>query len=131
MEINIRPFELGDKHFLYATILRGIYYGNEFYAQIDQEAYFQAYQLVLDNLFNKNGVVVRIACLPEDTSVILGFAVLEQGVLHYVYVKDAFRKQGLARQLVAGTEISSVTHITKPGNAIRKKQRWAFNPFLL
>lgn len=51
--------------------------------------------------------VLRVACLPDDTDAILGWAVLKTGTpltLTYVYVRSEARKQGIARVLLAGVD---------------------------
>lgn len=51
--------------------------------------------------------VLRVACLPDDSDAILGWAALsadEPPTLHYVYVRKDARKQGIARLLLAGVE---------------------------
>jgi len=44
---------------------------------------------------------VVVVCDPEEPSVVWGFVVFEEGVLHYLYVKQAFRGLGIARALAA------------------------------
>jgi len=57
-------------------------------------------KLVRDIL--KRGGVIRVAHAAEEPDAILGWAVIERpNVLHYVYVKEPFRRLGIARRLVA------------------------------
>jgi hypothetical protein len=42
---------------------------------------------------------VTVACLPDNEDVILGYIVFQPNVLHYMFVKEAFRKFGIARFL--------------------------------
>lgn len=56
--------------------------------------------------------VLRVACLPDDSDAILGWAVVssdEPPILHYVYVRKDARKQGIARLLLAGVTRSEKT----------------------
>ena len=50
------------------------------------------------------GAKVVVACNPEDEDQILGWACAEQDeykcVVHYVYVKDPYRKDGLSTELL-------------------------------
>lgn len=130
MILELRPAVPADINFIYSTFLRGLYFGNDLYSQIDQDSYFDAYSKVLTNLLTKPGTETTVAHLPGEPDVMVGFSISSGTVLHYVFVKAAFRKQGVATQLVR-PDTKVVTHITKPGNAIRKKRGWAFNPFLL
>lgn len=51
--------------------------------------------------------VLRVACLPDDSDAIVGWAVVSTDAspkLHYVYVRKELRGQGIARVLLAGVE---------------------------
>lgn len=67
----------------------------------------------------RRGSEVKVAIFPEDGDVILGWACAEPpSVLHYVYVKEVYRRQGVAATLLAacGLGAASVivcTHWTK------------------
>lgn len=55
----------------------------------------------------RSDTVLRIACLPDDSDAILGWAVVSSDdppACVYVYVRKDARKQGLARLLLAGVE---------------------------
>ncbi len=133
-EVVIRPARHTDLNFVYASMLRGLYYGNTFFAQIDKKVFFPAYQAVLDRLLQKNNTCVVVACLASDPDCLLGFAVGEptQRVLHYVFVKERWRRQGIAKKLLTDPKgFSTVTHVTKIGSSLVRKYGMEFNPFLL
>jgi GNAT superfamily N-acetyltransferase len=44
---------------------------------------------------------IHIACDPEDKNLILGWSCTQGPILHYLYVKRFYRKQGLGVQLLA------------------------------
>lgn len=119
----------GDKSFIYSTFLRGLYYGNPFYGAINKTAFFEHYPKVLDHILSKQDTEVKVACLADDEDIILGYAIIENTVLHYIAVKESWRMQGIARKLLAGSEIATVTHSTKPGASIIKKKGWELNPW--
>ena len=130
--LEIRDVEPGDMNFIYATWLRGLYYGgSSFYRDIKKEVFFKKYENIIKHLLLKEGLKAKIACLKEDTDVILGYAVYEpQTALHYVFVKEAWRRQGLAKMLVPG-DLKTVTHLTELGDGLRKKQGMEFDPWLI
>lgn len=129
MEIKIRTVRESDLAFIYATFLRGLYYGNSWYGTINKKDFFDNYPAVLDKIIRKS--LINIACLTEDEDVILGYSIAEPGILHWVGVKEAWRMQGIAKKLLADFDIKAVTHTTKAGDAIRKKKNWIYNPFLI
>ncbi len=130
-EVKLRDAVPDDLNFVYSTMLRGLYYGNEFYGEIDKKPFFVAYDSVIKQMLHKSGMKLVIACLTSEPDAIVGWALLEpqEQVLHFLYVKDPWRKKGIANQLLAGYHIDTVTHITKVGNIIRKQKGWVLNPF--
>lgn len=133
MQIKLRVYRPSDKAFLYSTFLRGVYYGSEFYSLIEKESFFKHYEHVLDGLVKRPSTMVSIACLEDEPDVILGYAIYSTSapVLHWVFVKDNFRKQGVAKQLLHDVKINVTTHLTTVGNSIRLKRKWIFDPFQL
>lgn len=130
-KVIVRTFEPNDANFITSTFLRGVYYGNSFYKKIDQDTFFVRYKAVLATLLSKSTLSLRVACLADDTDIILGWAMWDGPVLHYIYVKDAFRRQGIAKLLTAGAKLDTVTHITTVGDELRQRYGWKFNPFLV
>lgn len=112
-----------------ATFLRGLYYGDTWFSSIPKDVFMDNYKLVIQSLLAKSQV--KVACLNEDPDVILGYSVLSpdfQGV-HWVFVKAAWRRQGVARSLVP-SHPTHVTHLTKLGSQLLNKLNGAiFNPF--
>lgn len=53
-----------------------------------------------------------VATDPSDTEQILGWICFEGSVVHYVYVKSAFRRQGIARTLFAAAGLTSAVNCT-------------------
>ena len=131
-KISIRSLEASDINFIYSTYLRGLYYGNDYFKEMQKDAFFSAYEARLLSLLVKPSINVRIACLSDSPDIILGYALLEPktAVAHFVFVKEAWRKQGIAKTLL-NAPISTVTSITKLGNELRKRKQWVFNPFAI
>ena len=129
MNTKLRGYKEEDKGFIYSTWLRGLYHGSDWFSEIDKASFFTNYSKVVDLILSKNDTQVRVACDPEDEDVIYGYTILGPGLVHYCFVKEPWRAKGLARLLLGAHEVKSVTHITKPGNAIRKKLLWTFDPF--
>lgn len=72
-----------------------------------------------------------IATWAEDTSTIVGWCVTEGGLVHYVYVAEKFRKQGVARRLLAPSlERAKVTytHRTALCSELPIPPNWTFDP---
>lgn len=125
--MRIREGKVADVPLILSTWLRGLRYGNKYYGAMDAKSYFTNYKRVIEHIISKS--VVLVACDDDDEDTIFGYAVVEPGLLHWVYVKELHRRRGIANQLIAGWDISRVTHETKIGEAIRRKHNWALDIF--
>ncbi len=116
----VRPPKPEDINFILATMLRGLYYGDTWFSEIPKDLFMKEHHKVLVNTISRPDCAVRVAVLPDDGDVILGYSIsLKDTALVWVYVKNSFRKMGIARSLVPAT-IQSVTYLTKLGKAILK-----------
>lgn len=126
---KIRKASESDIPFIFSTWLKGLYYGNETFREIDKGIYFSKYHDVISALLRKSEIKVAYSDDGIDEDVILGYSVSQGARLHWVHVKEEWRKTGIAGGLVASAT-NSCSHITKVGNIIRKKRGWIFDPFL-
>lgn len=110
-----------DISFIFATWLKGLRFGNDWYGLIDSKVYFRIYHMVIEQILSKPGSTVRVACLKEDPKVVLGYSVFSGERLDWIHVKKAWRSIGLAKDLVP-KNITSVSHLTSVGRSILKKR---------
>jgi GNAT superfamily N-acetyltransferase len=68
---------------------------------IRTDRYFRRHHAVLERLLARPTARVTIAAYRDDPDTIFGWAVTEGDVLHFLYVKDKFRAQGIGRRLLA------------------------------
>lgn len=125
---DIRDVDVSDRHFILATFKRGLYYGNEFYKLIPKQIFMDGYKTVADGFFNTT--TIKVACLKEEHTAILGFIILskDQKTIHWVYVKPAWREQGIAASLTP-SGLESYSHFTTLGLSLAEKLHLIFNPF--
>lgn len=131
--IAIRPYTPADYNFILATWLRGLYYGDSWFSLIPKDVFMKHYHNVIESLLSLPTTKVKIACLRDDPEVILGYVVVNQDdtVLHFCFIKKAWRAIGIARSLVSPST-KTVTHLTKLGQILlRKKPEIVFNPFTI
>ena len=91
------------------------------------------YRTVLDRCID-GGRNVRVVALVSDPSVVVAWACLDARALHYVWVRDGWRREGLARMLLddrAGS-VLGYTHCTPRGRQfVAQFPRWRYQPELL
>lgn len=130
--IAVRDYIPEDRHFVLATFLRGLYYGDSWFSVIPKNVFMAVYHTVIENLMAKPGVYIKVSCLKEDPDVILGYAILgdEGRTIHWIFTKSAWRGIGIAKSLAPeGAKVA--THLTRSGLAILKKRsNMIFNPFI-
>lgn len=132
--ISYREPHPNDTNFILSTWLRGLYYGNSFYNEIDQDSYFTNYDSIIKKILTKPDVIVKVCCLKEDDQVILGYCVAEKKenyfICHWVFVKSIWRSIGIAKDLLNFFDIDVVTHLTD-SYIKNKPKRIKFDPFLI
>lgn len=117
--------------FILSSWLQSLRYGNDFFKLIDPDAYFRTYSKVIQILFQRKNIVLKMAVLTEDDDNYLGFSISEGNTLHYTYVPRDYRKHGIATSLIP-ENIQNITHLTTIGMSIwsKKYSSAKFNPFL-
>lgn len=129
----IRDSVDADTSFIMATFLRGLYYGDSWFSLIPKDIFMQNYKTIANALILSPNVVIKIACLKEDPNVILGYSILsaDSQVVHWTFVKSAWRKQGIAKALVPQYPVF-ITHLSDLGRKLMSKYPTTkFNPFAL
>lgn len=128
--VAIREYTPDDRNFVFATFLRGIYYGGFFYGEMKKATFMEKYHQILENLIKISSI--RIACDKTDPSVIYSFVMTNpsETVIHFAFTKAAWRGIGLAKSLTPLT-IESASHLTKQGLSILRKYNLEFDPFAI
>ena len=98
------------------------------------ETYFKGQRRLIIRLIEECDVAVMASSESEET--VLGWAVGESGkLLHYLHVKDPFRRLGIARQLLSALSLElkglRYTHATRAGEAIMARFNGDYDPWAL
>lgn len=72
-----------------------------------------------------------VAFLPEVPDEVIGWACFTSTALHYVYVKQAYRRLGVAREILGEHPQQWHTHDTRAGRHLAAALGTKFNPYLL
>ena len=130
-EVVLRQATPDDNAFIYATMLRSLAHSSPTFEHVNTSAFYKNYAKVVQHILRKPGTETWVACLQSEPECILGYAIHEADVLHFAFVKKAWRGQGIGRQLITLVPVTVCTHITNIGLALAKKHSWDFNPFLI
>lgn len=78
---------------------------------------------------------VRVAAPPMDDLTIYGYAVLQPDILHFVYVRSAWRKLGIAKELLSGLKLAEMDWGTQSLDWLRwGRLKWRmrnYRPFFM
>lgn len=118
------------RNMIYSKWLRSLRYGNEYFSLIDPKIYFEVYESYINSLLKRPLSIVKFAVLTDDPDVVLGWSLIEDNKLHYVYVQKDMRGQGIAQELCK-EPFDTITHITLKALNIWNKhyKHVIFNPF--
>lgn len=140
-EMGVRPFRPeADTDFLYNSWLRSYKAGSHFAKRIRHHVFFPWHKQVIARFLERENAHVLIAHEASDPRTILGYLAWEWGggteepIIHYAYVKEHFRKQGVARRLFIESKIpldrALFTHWTAPvGEIIEKYPSLTYDPY--
>lgn len=103
LEVNkdfaIRPIEAMDLTFVFSSWLKS-YRGSMAVRGIGNNIYYKRNTHNIEQILERCTKNCMVATEMDDLTHILAYVVFENNVLHWVYVKHAFRKMGIATFLV-------------------------------
>lgn len=134
--ISIRKARYSDRPYILRTWLSS--YAKSSIAKALGQAYYRAWSGVAEAQYS-GGQEIRVACLNSNEDIVVGFAVLDGpgeywfAQVHYVYVREAWRRKGVAKMLLGGLlSCSDVAYTHTPPTELRDKVpvTWQYAPRL-
>lgn len=136
--VIIRDMIPSDRNFIFKSVLQHYRYASPHNKQIPDVIYFDNHHYLIGKVMRYANNVVRVAALQDDPEIVFGFlwGNFDPETIHYVYVKKAFRRMGIARLLYESTFDKNIdlyyTHFTKEAAFLcHKYEQLIFNPYLL
>lgn len=130
-EIKIRLPVPEDIAFIYATWLNSYCHDSYLGKSVRSSIFHKEYKEVIDRIIQESSALV--ACHTDDENVLFGYLIYKDNTAHYSFVKEAFRRFGIAELLLKESNIALdqmvITH--KTFYLADMKQKFNFNPFLL
>lgn len=123
-----RPAQPDDIPFIYASWLKSYRADSHVGASVPKGLFFDHYKLVLDRILLDGKALVMSPV--GEPSTILGYLVYEPGIVHYAFVKEHWRRLGIAKQLYRaafGDHVPVASHRTRHTSFLRVP----YNPFVL
>lgn len=143
-QFAIRPVNSDDIPFIYSTWLKSMRYDSDIGKSCRNGIFFVEYREVIDRILNNENTKILVACGISEPSVIYGYLVATDSSIEYCYIKDSFRRMGLARCLVVNIFSTNprvlnnekdaliITHLTQTARPIvQSHPQLVYNPFKL
>ncbi len=128
--VQVRPLRASDESFIRSSWFSSYWKNGQSPAGVPFSVVEQHQPALIGRLLERCEVqVVHPTGLEEH---ICGYAVVERGlVLHWVYVRSAYRRLGIASGLVPGGVKYYSHRVVGPGREFVKKLDLMFNPYAL
>lgn len=138
MKSILRSFKDTDRDFVTRSLLMSFMHGSKEVQKINRDSYMNAHNTTINKLLDRCECL--LICDLEDQDLIYGFVLYENGeqfdVLHYIYIRKAFRKNRLAAELLSkvfkkrNLAISHITDEFKPARLKRLWEKVIYDPYL-
>jgi GNAT superfamily N-acetyltransferase len=124
--LNLRP-PTSDERRLMASSWFESYRRGGHAPQVRFETYKVGQGRLIDALLSTREMLV--AFNPIEPDEVCGWACFDKQCVHYVYVKQAYRRRGIATALLEGHIFKYHTHETRVGRKLAAKLGTQFNPY--
>lgn len=143
-EIVIRDFTPDDEPFIFSSWLKSYWENSDFTEHISKHVFFTWHHKVIERILKYETAIIKVAALQEEPTVVIGYLCLQRmpsvpdtQILHFCYVKAAFRKLGIAKALIKAAQVNPdtcvFTHRTDPIHWWIQNMfpRLSYNPYLV
>lgn len=129
--IALRDADEGDKPYILTRWSMAIARGHGWLAKREGDAFGGVQRSAIARLLNRSRCVVAHA--EDEPKLLVGFAAYEshKRIVHFVYVADAFRREGLARRMLepmVGDKPVTFTEWLPACAALPVPKSWVYDP---
>jgi GNAT superfamily N-acetyltransferase len=124
--IEVRPANKSDMRFVHSSWFTD-HWARAAPKHVPRALYAAEMDPRIDTLLTRGTTLV--AFFPQVPDEVLGWVTFENNVVHYLYVKGAYRRQGIGKGLVPAGAAYYTFATDAPGRAFAKHANLDFNPF--
>ena len=137
---SLRASAPEDTEFIYDSWLKS-YRDSKAHKLVRKEFYYRGHSNKIDAIVSRQGTRVVVAANTDDAGHLFGYVVFEllpgghNAVLHYIYVKQSYRRRGLGRHLLevveSAGELTTMSHYPPSTEVYRyfKKKGEEYDPY--
>lgn len=129
---SLRPYRNDDIPFIQSSWGSSYYQGGGYQRLMSPQLFHHYHRPIRESFFDRPCSSVSIICATEDPSLIMAWLAWEKPededcvILHFLYVKQAFKGEGLAKELLSSFKDQKpilYTHLTEQAEKIIEKKR--------
>ncbi len=134
-----RPYTKDDIPFIQNSWGNSYYKGALYCDFMSPKEFHFHHRPIRERFFEKPTAAVIVCVATNDTNLIIGWAAVEKPlktnamILHYVYVKEAFKKEGISTELLSMSlgkvDLVFLTHVTERAAKIMNRRSHKFTNF--
>lgn len=138
-QVSIRLGRPSDDPFIFSSWLKSYFVGSDFCKDMTKTTFYAYHHKIVERILRRSQALI-VTPIGED-DLILAYMVSEVAtatnpILHYLYVKEAFRGDGMASLLIKTAGIpqkATITHVTNAKNIdyLRNKHEFNYCPYLM
>lgn len=128
MNVTLRPVALvpSEQNFVRKAWLRTS--RASWLRDIPKPVHYELHGRIIARLMAESTVLVAETSQPGELA---GFVCFDEAALHFVYVKDLYRRVGVGRQLLAACTARFATYWTYSARDCQLFRKYQFNPYLI
>lgn len=108
LDFILRPYTPSDRAFVVDSWVSTLRAATEETRFSDRDAFREYHWKRIDGLLDDKRMAIRVAAPPDDDVTIYGYlAEFSPDMLHMLFVKKPFRRQGVAKRLLEGHNLQS------------------------
>ncbi len=128
---HFRPYVPEDLNFIMNSWGTSYYKGSDYHHWMSPETFHHYHRPIRLSILNKPTIAVIVCASTEDPTLIIGWIVVEKPfeargiILHYIYVKQAFKEQKISNELYSRAVLESpvfMTHMTDKARRILNRK---------
>ncbi len=102
---TFRPYLLEDIPFIQNSWGNSYYPGVNGNTLLTPDEFHKRHRPIRDQILHRPNIAIIVCCAHDDPNLIIGYSIVEKPdcpglILHYVYVKQAFKNEGIAKHLL-------------------------------
>jgi predicted GNAT family acetyltransferase len=140
---TFRAYEPNDIPFIHSSWENSYYQGLPYIEHLSRAVFRLHHRPVRERILNQPNVTIIVCTSKEDPNLILGWIAVEtiptrnnesSIIIHYVYVKEVFKKEGIATHLLnlvtKDSDLILCSHLTERARKIMKEKPSKYKKFV-